>query len=102
MGCCWSSHSFAALENCQDNKRSVCLSIIFSKLHLLILFQFAKNIVDSVICVLIEGVALSVKIEMDHKVHHLKKEIDHLQTQVDNYKVKCEEQEVPNIIFLYH
>ncbi|XP_046862676.1 voltage-gated hydrogen channel 1-like [Xenia sp. Carnegie-2017] len=42
---------------------------------------------------IINGVALSVKIEMDHKVHHLKKEIDHLQTQVDNYKVKCEEQE---------
>ena len=40
------------------------------------------------------GIALSVKIEMDEKVHHLKEEIVELKTQLEHYKNRCKEQEV--------
>jgi uncharacterized small protein (DUF1192 family) len=40
------------------------------------------------------GIVLSVKIEMDEKMHHLKEEIAELQTQLEHYKNTCKEQEV--------
>ena len=43
---------------------------------------------------IVNGIALSVKIEMDEKMHHLKEEIVELKTQLEHYKNRCKEQEV--------
>ncbi|CAB3992398.1 Voltage-gated hydrogen channel 1 [Paramuricea clavata] len=42
---------------------------------------------------IVNGIVLSVKIEMDEKMHHLKGEITELQTQLEQYKNRCKEQE---------
>ena len=43
---------------------------------------------------IVNGIVLSVKIEMDEKMHHLKEEIVELKTQLEHYKNRCKEQEV--------
>ncbi len=53
--------------------------------------NFDKNMWIRFFC---KGIVLSVKIEMDEKMHHLKEEIDELQTQLEHYKNRCKEQEV--------
>lgn len=40
------------------------------------------------------GIVLSVKIEMNEKMHHLKTEIHELEIQLEHYKNRCKEQEV--------
>ncbi|XP_028411795.1 voltage-gated hydrogen channel 1-like [Dendronephthya gigantea] len=42
---------------------------------------------------IVNGVALSVKIEMDEKVHHLKKVVADLEKQLEYYKNKCDKEE---------
>ncbi|XP_028411794.1 voltage-gated hydrogen channel 1-like [Dendronephthya gigantea] len=42
---------------------------------------------------IVNGIVLSVKIEMDEKIHRLKEEMSEIETELEHYKNRCKEQE---------